>query len=240
MNKLLLIVLLLLLCQIGKTQNESDRKINSEEVKILQLESPVYFPQMPMLSDWQQPLFINNKPLFTLPQYLSFSIYETKQNAVDFGFQELKYATVAKNLSIYFSEKDETYSGMGSVYVAQASLVWKAGKRLTFTGATFLNKQYTPMNLSPIISYGVSSSIQYSFNENVQLNIYGNYLNKNPDDPFTNMNSLFTQSKVGSNITFIKDESHKIGFGMDHQFNVSTKQWEPVYGTHITYKFPGR
>lgn len=240
MNKLLLIVLLLLISLIGKTQTESDRKINIEEGKKLQFENPVYFPQMPMLSDWQQPLFINNKPLFSLPRYSSLSISEIMPNIVDFGFQEIKYATFIKNVSIYFSKKDETYSEMGSVYVAQASLVWKANNKLTVTGGLFLNKHITPMNLPPIMSHGFSSLLQYSFTKKIQLNIYGNYLNHNPEDPYTNMNSLFTQTKVGSNITFIKDESHKIGIGMDHQFNVSTKEWEPVYGTKITYKFPSR
>lgn len=239
MNKLLLIVLLLLISLVGKTQTESDRKTNTGLEKKLQLESPVHFYLMPMLPDWQQPLFIN-KPLFTLPRYSSLSISETMPNTVDFGFQEAKYATIVKNLSIYFSKKDETYSGMGSVYVAQASLVWKVNKKLTAKGGVFINKHITPMDLPPFMSHGFSSLLQYSFTKKIQLNIYGNYLNYNPEDPYTNMNSLFTQTKVGSNITFIKDESHKIGIGMDHQFNVSTKDWEPVYGTKITYKFPSR
>ena len=76
------------------------------------------------------------------------------------------------------------------------------------------------MNLYPVISYGYTSEVRFSLTKKVQLNIYGNYLDNNPADPFTTMNPLFTQTKIGSNISFIKDESRKIGIGMDHNYNV--------------------
>lgn len=240
MARFLLFGFLSLFSIVGWTQTETGKKQVKEEEKTLKVGYPAEVPQMLFLPDIQQTMFPLYKPLNTEQKYYPLYISAPNRYAFGFGFQEAQYIPFNENLSFLFSKKDETYSGLGGVYVAQASFVWKAGKKFRFAGGIFLNKQITPMNLSPVLSFGVNSLLQYLITEKVQLNIYGNYLNKNPEDPFTTMNSLFTQSKVGSNITFLKDESHKIGFGMDHQFNVSTKQWQPVYGTHITYKFPNR
>ena len=239
MNKFVLIGVLLLSSWAVIAQSEADTiRINGDKI-IPELNHLLSVPQMPILPGIQQTVFPLYKPLVTFYNSASFTP-ETNPFNLDFDFQEYQQFPLNNNFAVRLNKRDETYQGMGAVYVAQASLAWKAGKRFMIIGGTFLNKQITPLNLSPVISYGINSSIQYSITKKIYLNIYGTYLNKNPEDPFTLVNPLFTQTKVGSNITFEKDESRKIGIGMDHFYNVSTEEWQPVYGTKITYKFTGR
>lgn len=237
MNKSVLTGLLLLFSFSSIAQSESI-PIQIKEGKALQYNHPSFILQMPILPDLQQPIFSENNFATTFKKYMPLQITGANPYAFDFGFREALSVPFTCNLSILTSKKNEIYSEFGAVYIAQASLVWKVGKRLVFTGGAFLNKQFTPMNLYPVISYGYNSQVQFSLTKKIQLNIYGNYLDNNPGDPFTTMNSLFTQTKIGSNITFIRDESSKIGLGMDHNYNATTEAWEPVYGTKITYKFP--
>ena len=240
MKKVISLLILIIPSLIVSAQPES--KVTDTKIKIaaFPFHDILQIPQLSFPINQQKLAFPTYKPINTSFKFFPGSTPQTNQYNFDFGFQQVPFIYLGDNLSIYLSERDETYKDMGSVYSAQTSLTWKANTKLAFTAGFFINKHVTPMNLPPILSYGYNSLIQYFITKRIQLNIYGNYLNKNPDDPYTKMNSLFTQTKVGSNITFLKDESHKIGFGMDHQFNVSTKQWEPVYGTHITYKFPNR
>lgn len=240
MNKILFALFLLCVTLVVHAQEELNVEKTKKRDKTLQVNRPNLLPLVPTLPDLQQPIFAPNKLSIIFPRYIPIYTPNTSNAELDSDFQEAQLFSLSNNLSIHTSKREETYFGFGEIYMAKVALEWKLGKKLRVAGGAFLNKQFTPLNLSPIISYGASSLIQYYITEKVQLNIYGNYLNKNPIDPFTTTNSLFTQTKIGSNVTFIKDESRKIGIGVDHQFNVSTKQWAPVYGTKITYKFPGR
>lgn len=240
MRKAISIVILFIPSLIVSAQPESkgsDTKIKNETLSFLEKLS---IPQLSFPINQQKLTFPAYIPIDKTFNFFPGSTPQSNQYAFDFGFQQVPFIFLSNNLSIYLSKKEETYQDIGSVYVAQASLVWKINNKLTATGGAFLNRHITPMDIHAFTSHGFSSLLQYSVTKKLQLNIYGNYLNYNPIDPYTNMNSLFTQTKVGANITYIKDESRKIGIGLDHQYNVSTEQWEPVYGTHITYKFPKR
>nr|WP_320059498.1 hypothetical protein [uncultured Bacteroides sp.] len=150
-----------------------------------------------------------------------------KKNPILTDFYKFEQKQIYKQFSFVGSGEKVSYLGLGEYLSINGAIHWVVYKNLFIdVGGMFSRQFYLASALSRQDIMGMNTRMQYSLTNNIQLNIWGQYIFPKEQSPLPADHPLFPHTGVGASISVDLKKNTEMSIGAEYQFDNKSQEWK--------------